>query len=185
MLCSPRERTTGRIWRIEEINIIHSFPKFRFTHRKLSIATSRDPRQISPWQTCWLEIIVDLNFIIVSVSGNSNEVADYLSRELQNPRLSKRDTNPFLVKCYLEPQRTTCLWSIYALFNHSNTAGVPWEGQISNLPWKIQERLEFRDIIILRNGKICALEGNFHLKLLHNFHLTLSTGYMTIIETKT
>ena len=141
---------------------------------------------LSPRQVRWLERLVSFDFKIIPISGKSNTVADALSRKPQDvPSVDHRS------KTLLQEIITNTSIESNALstitVDPSDLVGLAQDYERDDT-FRAQykepkEPYERHGKLLLRNQKICVPEGQFKVKLLHDYHCTPNTGHLGIAKT--
>ena len=141
---------------------------------------------LSQRQVRWLERLVSFEFKIIPISGKSNVVADALSRQSHNVP-SPTNRNKSLLQEVIN-QTTVDSNNLSVAFCDRSDLEELSKDYTKDKNLKAQyynpmQPFEKKGDLLFRSGKICIPEGNFRVKLLHDYHCTPNTGHLGITKT--
>ena len=144
---------------------------------------------LSSRQVRWLERMANFDFKIIPISGKSNVVADALSRQPQDVQSPDPRNKALLQETISKtsPKIQNVALSSFPKFDDSTLDELVQEYQKDDKfrtqfqePKEPYERL---GKLLIRHGKICIPEGNFRVKLMHDYHCTPITGHLGTTKT--
>lgn len=141
---------------------------------------------LSPRQVRWLERLAQFEFTIIPIKGQSNTVADGLSRQKHTMERDNTYADELLSKVM---KKTTFCAAISAL--------IPGTALTSNIMSELKNDPEFKeylkdpkgdfrvqDGLLYFQDKLCIPKGEIRLKLLHDYHATPSAGHLGVNKTR-